>query len=301
MENKDPFFGVISDSTSETDFQLVAGSIDLPQARHTFFDNQIQYYQPDVSPVSCTVHAAATAVSALTGYRFTKEELEKFWQLDLNPPAEYGIRAATEGVGGYVNSAVYVVRRNFTIEPLVSFGINLVSEEADSAFSKGYMLVCSFGGNSDYSKDKNDGVLDLIKLDTKPSYYHCLTLCQDKDPDMLRAIVDNYYQVGKTNTYRIPKDHLPLLVKNGIFSNNAYVFAYKSELEHPPTLVSPWAVASVEKAKKRGITQWHDPKQEVNDIILEDILFKLGLLTIDTNEGCSKERLIVALDRANLL
>ena len=43
---------------------------EIPPAPLTFWENQIQYNQLEVNKMSCTIFAAAGAISDLTGYRF---------------------------------------------------------------------------------------------------------------------------------------------------------------------------------------------------------------------------------------
>lgn len=64
--------------------------------------------------------------------------------------------------------------------------------------------------------------------------------------------------------------------------------------------VSEWAKKSVAKAKKKGITNWTHPKMDVDSTTLEYILNDLGLIK-ELQGSISKERLIVALDKAGLL
>lgn len=298
MDTRTPYFGIIEGEVPETTYQLVAGKVDLPYARHRFHDKEIQYYQPDVSAVSCTIHGGATAISALTGHRFALDDLRRFWDIDLN----LKVQPAIEGTGGYVHVAVDIMREGYTAEKLKSYGVQLISPEADQAFDRGYMLVVSFGGNTQYGADASDGVLDLTKFIDAIKWYHCLTICLDeKDPTMMNLVVDNYWREGKTNTYKIPRANLSELVKNKIFSNNAFVFAIQSELDHPASLVSPWAVKSWEKALRMDIvTSTSDPKSIAGTAWDEKLLHAAKFLTILVG-NLTLERKIVAMDNAKLL
>jgi len=65
--------------------------------------------------------------------------------------------------------------------------------------------------------------------------------------------------------------------------------------------VSEWAKKSVEKAIEHGIAkEWNTPQEIVGNSVLEHILCNLKLLN-DVQGSVTKERLIVALDRAKLL
>lgn len=63
---------------------------------------------------------------------------------------------------------------------------------------------------------------------------------------------------------------------------------------------SMWAAEAVEKAKKKGITRWEDPQQEVGTEVLRQMLFKLGLVTRQYGI-ITKEDMAVILDRLHLL
>lgn len=68
----------------------------------------------------------------------------------------------------------------------------------------------------------------------------------------------------------------------------------------PVEEVSGWARASVEKAKKKGITKWDDPREIVGTATLLAMLHKLDLLR-DGTEAITKEEMAVVFFRAKLL
>lgn len=291
------YFGVLGEQTSEKDFQLAAGIVDLPRPRHTYWDLQHQYDQTEVSFVCCTTTANQGAVTDLTGNIFSLDQRRAIW--------DEAIRlGANPSVGWWINKATNLVREfssaNFDKEKLVTFRVTLAGDEFNDCLEKGYSMVVGYSGNANFSFDKNDGVLNLVKLDSTSTFAHCLRMVKHEDGSKVRMIVDNYPSFGH-NTYDIPMENLPILLANNVFFKESYVFAYKADVMHPPSLVSAFAVSSVEKAKKHGILDWSNPQQPVDSVLLEDVLKKLGLLTVDTDKGCSKERLMVALDRANLL
>jgi len=65
--------------------------------------------------------------------------------------------------------------------------------------------------------------------------------------------------------------------------------------------ISKWAKDAVEKAKLKGITEWNAPQELVTPQILEYVMFKLGLIDEVREGGMTKERLMVALNRAKIL
>lgn len=297
-KNIDPFYGAIPENPSEEDWQLASGVVDLPNPRHTFFDDKHQYNQGNTN--RCTVFGSAGCVSDLTRYKYTPAELQQLWDLSK----KYLVRPSSDEKGGYQSTAADVVAKNFTPEQIVYFRIGLISPEADKAFKQGYSLAVLYRGNQDYNLDHYlDGVLDATQLSGLSTYSHELRMTYDKTQDVYYLVVDNYFDPANPtrNTYKISKENLVKLVANNVFYKWAYVFAYKADLRQEGSLISSFAVNSVEKAKKHDILDWGAPQQLVTPQLLEDVLKKLNLLTVDTDKGCTKERLIVALDRANLL
>ena len=296
-----PFYGVLGIDDRETDYQLVAGQLDLPTPRNVFADNKTQYHQPEVSKVSCTVHGSLGAASDLLGVKFTLEQRKELWTEALR-------LGAKEGYGWFTARAVDLVRKYalkyFNVE-LYSFTVKLTDEEAYRALDRGYTLVCSFSGNSTYNQDKDDGKLDLTSFG-KFTYGHCVRMVGTEIKDEYELIVDNYITTRKTkNIYKVSRDKLDDLVSNGVFSANAYVYAIKEDFDayqRGNTFIVPvWAGKSWEKAlAKKVIAEGIDPNANFGDAKLEDIFVKCGLLS--KNEGSvSYARLAVALDRANLL
>lgn len=291
------YWGVVAEETSEEDYQLLAGTVDLPNPRKTYWDHQNQYQQTEVSPVSCTVHGALGAVSDLTGNVFSLEQRKFLWDEAVKLGAD-------PSVGWYVSRAVDLVRKfasvNFSKEELVSFRVDLDSQEFTDNLEKGYSFVVAYRGNANFQADKNDGTLDLVKLDGKSTFGHCLRIVKHKDKNMVRMIIDNYPQSGH-NAYDIPLENLPKLVQNGIFYQSAYVLAYKSDVNNPPSLVSSFAVKSWQKALLKGVvTDKSDPKSIAGTAWDEKLLFAAKFLTSILGT-LSLERKIVAMDRASLL
>jgi len=67
--------------------------------------------------------------------------------------------------------------------------------------------------------------------------------------------------------------------------------------------ISPWAIASAQKAKAKGImVNWSAPQSGVDDLTLQYVLQKLRVLEkVDANNPITRERFAVCLDRLKLL
>lgn len=304
---KDEFYGVIAVGDSETDYQL-SGDFKLPKPRHSYYDNRIEYHQPEISGVSCTIHGAIGCASDLLGYTFTKEERKEMWGEALR-------RGADPKVGWSLKAAVDLVREytpKYTGVEVMSFVMALNSDEFWYALDMGYTIYCGFRGNKTYNDDKNDGTLDETAFGVS-TYGHAVRMIKDSASDMYDIIVDNYANsTTKPNRYKFKKEHLQELLRNNVFFTTGYVFVIKSDFDGMNVYkdLQPWSVKSVEKAVKKGWDKWGAPQTEVTKdkfwYIIEDlggleaVLNKLGGLT-KTLGSVSEERLAVALDRLGLL
>lgn len=295
METHDPYWGVIATGEKETDYQLAGGELELPTPRNTFHMNEIEYHQPKVSAVSCTVHGAAGALSDLTGFKFTTEQLAFFWKEAL-------LRGADPSIGWYTASAVDLVRnlsKNIIGEEFMSFRVSFKEDDVYTALDMGYSAVCSFRGNKKYNEDKLDGILNALEFGTT-TYGHCVRMVGTVERDVYEIVIDNYIETkGAKNRYKVSRENLAKLVANGVFMENAYVFAYKRDFEkmEQETVVPIWAVKSWQKALEKGIVkESDDPFRQFADGYVEKMLIELGGLT-QAEGGVSLVRFIVAMDR----
>lgn len=308
------YYGVRAEEVKDTDYQLVAGEVDLPTPRHTWETAPITYNQKEISGVSCFCHGPLGAASTLVNHTFSMDDRKWMWAEALKKPG------TDPSKGGYIADGMDIVKQlvkdKLGIE-LKYFRVSMDSPEFFTNLNKGYRAVVGFRGNAQYNSDKNDGILDETKLIGNSSYGHCLS--DHEVPAYDGEIVDNYPQAKEKNFYKIPVGHTIPLVSNGVFFKNAYFFAFKEDLDQPATVISPWAVNSVAKAKIKGIVDWSNPqimctielinavlerigKKPLPSVITPDMfeatLLSLGALSSQT--GLTKERLVVALDRLGL-
>lgn len=306
--------GLIGIGDSPSDFQFGA-DLELPKPRMTYWDKQLQYYQPEISKVSCTIHGAFGCVSDLIGYNFTMEQRKEMW-------AEALRRGADPNVGWYLRSAVDLVREyatRYTGIALMSFKVALLEPSFVNAINAGYTVNMGYSGNSAYNADKNDGHLEGLDFGAR-TYGHAVRIVKSKDaPDSVDVIVDNYLgRTTKPNTYTVPVENIKKLVLNGCFYHTGYVFVVKEDFESMNDPKAPlWATVSLEKARKAGIiTDQADPYAPV-ELNPEDkrsrfewvvakvggyraFFHKLGLANIPEGDF-NISHLAVILDRAGFL
>ena len=73
-------------------------------------------------------------------------------------------------------------------------------------------------------------------------------------------------------------------------------------IEKNEAVISPWALNSVEKARKKGIiTNWSAPQDSVSDETYQWVFQKLGAIDKVTTTALNRERFAVILDRLGLL
>lgn len=296
---QDGFHGVIADEFKETDYQLLAGILELPKARTCFYEHQIQYNQKEINNFSCTLHGAIGALSDLKNYRFTLQERQQLLKLAI----QKGFDIAK---GWYIASAMDLVRtfwnERHTDDEVLYFRFDLNSSEFAEAYEKGYSIVFGYNGNGKYQSDFQDGKLDKTTFG-KSTYGHCIR-CSNK-PEKATA-VDNYFGLLKINSYFLPENNIPELMKNGIFQRSGFIFVDKSDFNKDNTTMPKipiWALASAHKAERKGvITNWENPLEIVASEKAEWIFEKLGVLNSVKHEGgINLSRFAVLLDKVGLL
>lgn len=287
--------GLLGVNDLETDYQLFAGELDLPAP--SFIYSGIQYHQPKVNFNSCTVFGAGGTVTDQSGYQFNYDEFKKLWDEAVGLGAD-------PNVGWYLRDAVDLLRKRGSEiigKKLLSFKVEIASEEFFNALDLGYTVYFGFQGNSLYSNDRKDGKLDGVSF-PNPTYGHALRMHKEGNDYM--AIVDNYSErTTSPNVYTVNRENIAQLVKNGVFFISGYVFALESDFnkEDLERKIPIWATASAEKAKQKGIiTDWSNPEHIIGDDRLEWTLIKLKGLTSRVG-NVSLARYAVALDRLGLL
>jgi len=295
----DDYYGICGEESLETDYRL-GETKELPKARYKFEDFKIQYQQSDAGKNSCSLHAAMGAISDLTGKEFPLAERQKIYDMAVE-------KGLDPKIGWYANRAVDLLRKESKRVlgvDLMSFTIELDTEDFYKILSKGYSIVFSLKGNKEFQIDwKKDGALDNTKFGAS-TYGHLLRMCQ-KD-DMYELAIDNYIKADR-NIYSIKKANLKELIENKVFGKIGYYFVFKSDYEgsNPQNdsiwdKIPEWATKAVEVAIKSGDTDWSDPNKIVGTSELEEYLIKAGGLTSRLG-NVSKVRLVTALYRLNLL
>lgn len=225
----------------------------IPPAPRSFWQSQIQYNQLEVHPMSCTIFAAAGAVSDLTGYRFNKAQFQA-----LVAAAKKDDFSDTEG--WYIYKAVDLVREWWKREKqddLVSYRLDIQSRDLIDVLAKGYSIVTGYRGNGQYNQDvETDGILDNLSIGNT-TYGHAIRIVQDqKDTNYARVIIDNYLGYQPFNLYRIRVQDLPELVNTGVFYYSGYIFVMNANRpfkDVPNNSKTEWFYSCLEWAYQEGL------------------------------------------------
>ena len=288
------YYGIMAERTKDTDWQL-GGDLILPNPPHTFEQNKIQYHQPEVSPVSCTLHGVLGAISDLTGYTYKLEERKQLWAK--------AVSLGANDVGWYIHLAKELGRKDWNDKnpnnKIVAFEVNLGSEKFFNAIDKGYAVVVGHRYNLAYNNDyRSDKKLDGVSFGEFVGG-HCDRMNR-KDDKTLNITVDNY-SAGTNNIYEVPRANIQALVNNGVYFKVGYIFVFAKDVDaiNAPSTISPWAQISLPKAKNKGLDM-SQPKKELTVAEIEDYFYKLGVISSKLG-NITQERMAVILDRNHLL
>lgn len=238
----------------EKDWRLGSILNQLSDAPITFWRHKIQYNQLEVHQTSCTICASAGAISDLTGYRFTYDQLSKL-------VAEARQDGYCDNEGWFIHKAIDLVRKwwkaNHPDSDLASYQIDLTTSQFIEALEKGYSIVTGYCGNAQYDSDvQADGILDITEIGNT-TYGHAIRLVKDQEkPDYLKLVVDNYDGEQKFNTYRIKKADFPKLVESQVFFHSGYIYVSEMQSMFKDVIrnsATNWYYESLEWAVKEGL------------------------------------------------
>lgn len=290
------FFGIIADQPRETDYQLLAGTLDLPWAMGGFNFRRIQYDQKEINAFSCTLHGAIGALSDLTGYTFSVDERKEILGIAVSKGFDLNR-------GWYIANAVDVVRNFWNSkhpdQQVITFRVEVGSQEFFNALKQNYSVVFGYNGNGKYQSDFQDGKLDKTEFG-KSTYGHCIRIADLPD---IGTAIDNYFKRLDVNAYYLPESNIETLLRNGVFQRSGYVFVLKEHFDnHNKTMpqIPVWAIGSVNKAANKGLMHPADIDDQMTIGKIEDDLIKLGIFN-DKLGTIDEKRWAVALDRMKQL
>ncbi len=254
MSRKDnPYYG--SDEVyGEADWQFVRWDITLPNAPHTFWNQTIQYHQPTISNSSCSIHACAGALSDLTGYKFSTDEMWYFWtEAKKDGASEYQWR--------WIYKAVDLIRHYWNdthpLEKVSSFQAPTGSSEYRDALDKWYSLVLWYRWNRLYNNDVDDNcILEWYEFG-EWTYGHAIRKFKKKTSDGGNYSTgiygwDNYEATKKCNIYKITRDGS--LIDNNVFFSSAYFYSF---IDGPMSnIILPRHIQPSSGSKREIILAW---------------------------------------------
>ncbi len=202
----------------------------------------------------CWLYWSAWAISDLTWYEFSEEEM-----LDITNLAESKYWRK-EDWWMYMSRAVDCLRNwwntKFPNDKLISFRLKIWDEKSTEALKKNHSLVIWYRTSSAYYKDSQDNwVIDWE--DFSKNWWH-LVRCNIGDKAI--HIDDNYFWKKKYNTYINNK--LWKLVNKGIFFPSAYLFLKDNTMKDKirDNIDIPKAIEAMDK----WFWNWLNPRQSMS-------------------------------------
>lgn len=216
--------GVLGERTDERDF--LASELEIPRTpkgTDGFRKNgSIVYAQTEVSPVCCTVVGSAGAYSALTGYRFSYDQLKEMWDEALK-------RGADPNKGWWGNSGVHLVyeyTRDNGLPKVNYMQVEMGSVEHMIAMRLGYQVASGYKGSSAFKADRNnDGIINDVSPPKNVTYQHWLHFGYSIGDEYDR-VVDSY-PVRETNIYKFFSANWKKAVQNGLIFKYGYLYYFQ--------------------------------------------------------------------------
>lgn len=301
---KKAYYGVLDESPNQDD--LFAGTskreIGIPAARHQFEVVGVEYHQPDVSKVSCTVFASVTALSNnVIGDDLPIEEIGKYWAEAVRRGANPSVPDGGWSLASAAKMVAELHNRKEGASQVVMLTVDMLDQvRVMEILKKGYLIATGYRGNKAFNDDLADGQLDGINFGST-TFGHAVTLTWSTKAKRVEMI-DNYIKTKKEkNVAYVFEANLSSLIRNGIFFRWGYIFVNKADYEAVNAInyftIAEWASEAIDKFEKNGRTlNGLNPELQITPEIAEDIFYQLGIFT--TKKGnCSVQRLVTGLYR----
>lgn len=213
--------------------------------------NQLEFYRLDKNkyPTTlCTLYWPMSALATRTQRDLTTLERQELIQL-RRAESDFD-----DAMGGMTSRWVDVVRRwwntRYPDNKIVSFVLDNNSELRKHIFAKNFPVVTSFRGNSAFSKDANDGIVDWTTFG-KTTYWHCRTM-------MWMTVYDNYRPKDwRRYSYKSIDQYLEVL-KNGYERPQSFIYFLENDLSQKGKKLLKYMKAWLWNGERENdmITRW---------------------------------------------
>jgi hypothetical protein len=215
--------GVIADQARESDWRLwsVINWDDIASPRFTRHDHKHVYEQDRIGKNSCTIATACWCYTDATGYIFSYEEMQWFYQEAVNLKH----RPLDPSVWRWVGDAFAFIgkKRGDVSRAMVKMG----SPDYYLALEKKFSLSTGYGWNRAYNIDRNEDSIVQNNHRWSASYYHCIRhVVTKQDTNVL--IPDNYPKRA-SNVYHTPEIDKKI-EESGNYFNRWYFYFKKINL-----------------------------------------------------------------------
>lgn len=207
--------GCLGVGESKFDFELM-WDVSIPELHK---QDDIRYEYSQWLSKDCTLYAWIWAISDIYNYEYSSQEIQGVVQESYNRGRQIGKGRYTQAG---IRCAVDMWNDKYPDQKLLYFRMKIWDSTFLDALAKGYTIIVSYKGNSDYWKDYyDDAIVQWVDF-PNPTYWHATTAVLI---DGKIHIKDSYKgRTGEggidTNYYEI--EHLTQLVENNVYYENCY-------------------------------------------------------------------------------
>jgi len=225
--------GVIDEQIRESDWRLwsVINWDDIALPMNSRYEKRHVYEQDLIGKNSCTIATACWCYTDATGYIFSYEEMQWFYQEAVN----LELRPLDPSVWRWVGDAFAFIgkKRGDVSRAMVKMG----SPDYYIALDKKFSLSTGYGWNRAYNIDRNEDSILQNNYRGSASYYHCIRhVVTDQKNNVI--IPDNYPKRA-SNIYRNPEIDKKI-EESGNYFNRWYFYFKKIDLTMAKLPVHIW-------------------------------------------------------------
>ena len=216
------YFGAI-EKYNDQDYEI--WNIDLIKDNtDNIWKYKIQYNQYYINNDMCTIISGAGVLSNYFDYKYSNTELLNMIKVAKkeNPPF-------SDKYWWYIYKGVDLNRnhwnKNNPKEEVITFRVEIWSDEFHKLLEKGYSCQGGFKGDRAFSKDKKDDCkIDTVTAVAKATYWHSIYFAW-KDNKVY--VVDSYYGAW-CNIYEVT--NLKKLIQNKVYFEYVYFYIPKKDI-----------------------------------------------------------------------
>lgn len=254
-EEKDELIGWVIFDENPNDFMAGGDALIIPKNTNTKVYEYNQYTPNPLDSLhdtrwSCALFASMGAISDLTSYKFTDDDILK---IQISAIENYGL---IPGIWMYMSKAVDCVRNwwnlKFPEQKLISYRVTIWDTDFLNARELGHSLVVWYKISKEYALEQSKW--EILSEDFPKNSGHLVRNATVDDTSYIR---DNYFGRYTFNIYKNGKI-IPLM-KNQVYFPSAYLFLFdvdkKKEAEKEKVIILNKIREIIKRNKTKGINQ----------------------------------------------